>query len=72
MAHSKARRVSPKPAKDWRRSWQLNPDSPLFPLPATVEPGTPDHRRWAKKVNRKLEYFGKVANVPKGQTALAE
>jgi integrase len=60
-----------KPA-DWRRNWGLHPAFPLFPLPAAVYPGKPDHRRWAKKVRGKLHYFGKIESDPKGEAALVE
>ena len=67
----KLRRVSVKPT-DWRKVWGLSPSFPLFPLPYSAERGKPDNRRWAKKVNRKLEYFGKVDGDAKGEAALTE
>ncbi len=68
MRHSKAARVSLKPS-DFRKSWGLHPDFPLFPL---GDPAKPARLRWAKKVRGKLEYFGKVEGDPKGQAALVE
>jgi integrase len=65
MAHSKARAVSSK--LDWRKSWGLHPDFPLFPL---GNPDEPHKLRWAKKVRGKLCYFGKVEGDAKGVKAL--
>lgn len=71
MTHSKRRVSTLKPVKpDWRKSLGLHPDFPLFPLPAAIQPGQPDRRRWCKKVRGKLRYFGKVADDPKGAKAL--
>ena len=55
MTHSIANGKPAKPAKPY-------PDFPLFPH-ATG--------RWAKKVRQRLCYFGKVADDPKGERALA-
>lgn len=65
MRHSKARVSRLKP--DWRKAWGLHPDFPLFPH---GDPSLPDKLRWCKKVRKKLNYFGKVADDPKGAKAL--
>ena len=67
MVHSTAKVSRLKP--DWRRSWGLSPDFPLFPL---GDPDQPERLRWCKKVRKKLEYFGKVETDPKGQRAIEE
>jgi hypothetical protein len=61
VAHSKRRSAARK--LDWRKSLGLHPDFPLCRHPTGY---------WAKKVKRKLHYFGKLANDPKGQAALLE
>jgi len=43
------------------------PDFPLFPH----DPTNPQRSRWAKKIRGHLHYFGKVADDPQGEKALA-
>src|SRR4051794_30791333 len=71
MGNSTARvsRLKPAGKADWRKTWGLAPDFPLFPH---GDPGQPARLRWCKKVRKKLEYFGKVETDPKGQRAIEE
>lgn len=66
-ARRSTRKQSVRARTDWRKSWGLSPDFPLFPL---GNPDEPKRLRWAKKVRGKLHYFGKVDGDPKGQRAL--
>lgn len=64
MSKSKQRSAGGKADKpDWRKAMGLHPDFPLFPHQAGW---------WAKKVRKRLHYFGKIADDPKGQAALEE
>lgn len=64
MTNSISRAAARKPAKldtNWRIKWGLHPQFPLFPHQSG---------RWAKKCRGRLNYFGKIADDPKGQNAL--
>ena len=56
-----AARKLKKLGPNWRQEWGLHPDYPLFPHWS---------QRWAKKVRKRLHYFGKIAGDPKGEAAL--